>query len=196
MREWPCNPQQLTSSTDPANGLISTLSGCVWRLSIQEIKLPPEASRYYGPLGLSLSSAEVLIYRFQFMDGRVCHVDDILSRQPDLRVLRDPPTLAGQRVRYVILFHLEPGNASVRRCKVRAYAWTVPSLGARLEMMDKQMSAMLAQSVFAVAKRDFENSDPNEIRARWASAALELVPRLPLVSLSFCHFCPLCADLP
>jgi hypothetical protein len=95
----------------------------------------------------------------------VSPVEDILSKQPDLRVLRDPPSLIGQRVRYVLMFHLDPGDAKVQRCKVRAYSWTFPSLR-EVESLDKNMSALFAQTVFNLAKRDFETGDPNEIRAR------------------------------
>jgi hypothetical protein len=100
------------------------------------------------------------------MQGRVCPVEDILSRQPDLRVLRDPPTLVGRRIRYVLLFHLEPESTGVRRCKVRAYAWTDPAFFSRLEMMDKRMSTVLSETIYRVAKNDFQHANPNEMRSR------------------------------
>lgn len=112
---------------------------------------------------------------FEFMKGRVCPVEDILSRQPDLRVLRDPPSLVGQRVRYVLLFHLEPGSTSVRRCKVRAYAWTDPTLCARLESLHKEVSAIFAETVFEEAKEDFEKSDPNEMRTKRMNPSLPIL---------------------
>jgi len=98
------------------------------------------------------------------MDGRVCAVEGILSRQPELKVLRDPPSLTGQRVRCVIVFHFDSENTTVARCKVRAQAWTDPSLHMRLPV-DREMSAILAQSVFHVAKVDFETKDPDTLRA-------------------------------
>lgn len=89
----------------------------------------------------------------------------ILERQPNLKVLRDPPSLVGQRVRYVLLFHYDPENAAVARCKVRALAWTDPSLTSRAPI-DKEVSRRGAEGVFIVAKIDFEKNDPNELRAR------------------------------
>jgi len=111
---------------------------------------------------------------FQLMNGRVRPVEDILSKQPDLRVLRDPPSLMGQRVRYVLVFNLDPSNATVRRCKVRAYAWTVPLLLSTLETLDKTMSMLFAETIFEVAKEDFDNSDPDDVRARGADPPLPL----------------------
>jgi len=112
---------------------------------------------------------------FEFMEGRVCPIADILSRQPGLRVLRDPPGLVGQRVRYVLLFHLDPGSKDVRRCKVRAYAWTDPCLTPRLEALNKEMSALFARTIFNVAKENFKTSDPNEIRAGGVNPLLHLL---------------------
>ena len=103
------------------------------------------------------------------MDGRVCAVEEILKRQPGLKVLRDPPSLAGQRVRCVMIFHFDSGNAGFARCKVRAQAWTDPFLHSR-PPMDKGMSMILAESVFSVAKMDFEQHDPNMVRARGSGA--------------------------
>jgi len=110
---------------------------------------------------------------FELMEGRISPVQDILSRQPNLRVLRDPPTLTGQRVRYVLVFHLDPGDANIRRCKVRAYAWTVPSLRSTLETLDKRVSKIFAETVFRAAKEDFEKSNPDALRARGVDAPLE-----------------------
>lgn len=141
--------------------------GRVLNSSIREIKLPHGTSRY-GPARLPplRADSEVLNYSLQLMSGRVCPVEEILSKQPDLRVLRDPPSLVGRRVRYVLMFHLDPGNSQVRRCKVRAYAWTVPpSVHLELEALDKGMSAFFAQTVFDLAKRHFEQGDPNQIRS-------------------------------
>lgn len=145
-------------------------SECVWSLSIPGIRSLPEASRYDPPMP-RLPCTSVLTCYSQLMDGRVCAVEKILERQPDLKVLRDPPSLAGQRVRCVMVFHFDSGHAGVARCKVRAQAWTDPSLHSR-PPMDKDMSMMLAGSVFNVAKADFEKRDPEVIRAVGAGAAL------------------------
>lgn len=112
---------------------------------------------------------------FEFMNGRVCPVEGILSKQPNLRVLQDPPSLVGQRVRYVLLFHLEPESSEVQRCKVRAYAWTDRTLCSRLETLNSNMSSTLAKTVFDVAKEDFENGDPKEMRARRLNPASRLL---------------------
>jgi len=100
---------------------------------------------------------------FEFIEGRVCLIEDILSKQPNLRVLRDPPGLAGQRVRYVLLFHLDPASTDVRRCKVRAHAWTDRLLSSRSAVLDKDVSALLAGSIFEAAKEIFKNGNPNEL---------------------------------
>jgi hypothetical protein len=143
--------------------------GCVWSSGIPRVKFPPEASKY-GSFKPQFPHAEVLIY-LQLIKGRVCAVEGILERQPELRVLRDPPSLAGQRIRCVMAFHFDPENATVARCKVRAQAWTDPSLHSRFPV-DKETSMMLAKSIFDVAKEDFEESDPDVIRARGIRAAL------------------------
>lgn len=119
--------------------------------------------------------SEVLTDCFQFMGGRVSSVEEILSRQPDLRVLRDPPSLVGQRIRYVLLFHLDPEDSEVTRCKLRAYAWTDPSLCLKLQLMNPMVSTMLAQTVFDEAKKDFEERDPNEIRSRGRNPSLPVL---------------------
>ena len=93
-----------------------------------------------------------------------------MSRQPELKVLRDPPSLTGQRVRCVMVFHFDTENTTVARCKVRAQAWTDPSLNMRLPV-DKETSAVLAQTVFSVAKVDFETKDPDALRAGATRAA-------------------------
>lgn len=138
----------------------------------------------------TVPTPEALTYRLQLMGGRVCPVEGILSRQPDLRVLRDPPSLEGQRVRYVLVFHLDPGNATVRRCKVRAYAWTVPSLCSQFEMLDKGVSALLAETIFEMAKEDFERGDPDKLRARKANPSLQ--PPFLFVSLPSPFSFPMC----
>ena len=99
------------------------------------------------------------------MVGRVCTVEEILSRQPNLKVLRDPPTLAGQRVRCVLTFHYIPEQASVTMCKVRAQAWTDPSLNERWGSLDKEMSSLFAENIFDVVKTQFAKGDPDKIRA-------------------------------
>jgi len=121
---------------------------------------------------LKYTKSKIPARSFELMKGQVCPVEAILSRQPDLKVLRDPPSLAGQRVRCVMVFHLDIENATVARCKVRAQAWTDPSLHLRCPV-DKETSMMLAKSVFNVAKADFEESDPDEIRAGGVRAALQ-----------------------
>jgi len=124
-------------------------------------------------MNLKYTGSKIPSRCFELTGGSVSPVEDILSKQPNLRVLRDPPSLIGQRVRYVLVFHLDPGNQSVRRCKVRAYAWTVPSLCC-LESLDKRMSAFFAETVFEVAKMDFENADPDQVRARGSDGSLQL----------------------
>lgn len=106
------------------------------------------------------------------MCGKVCPVEAILSKQPQLKVLRDPPSLVGQRVRCVMVFQFDSGDTGVARCKVRAQAWTDPSLHMRLSL-DDEMSAMLAESVFSVAKTDFEMGDPDKLRAGDRRAILQ-----------------------
>lgn len=103
----------------------------------------------------------------------MCLIEDILSKQPNLRVLHDPPGLAGQRVRYVLLFHLDPESKDVRRCKVRAYAWTVRSLSSRLAVLDKDLSALFAGNIFDVARENFKNGNPNELRDRGENLSLQ-----------------------
>jgi hypothetical protein len=44
---------------------------------------------------------------------------------------------------------------------------------ARLEALDKGVSRLFADSVFTLAKRDFEKTDPSEMRAKGADAALQ-----------------------
>ena len=95
----------------------------------------------------------------------MCPVEDVLSRQPDLKVLRDPPTLAGQRVRWVMMFRYDSEGAAVARCKVRAQAWTDPSLQSGGYPMNKEMSRFLASTIFDMARSDFEDGKPDEIRA-------------------------------
>jgi len=109
---------------------------------------------------------------FQLISGRVCPVEEILSKQPGLKVLRDPPSLAGQRVRFVMMFRFDPGNTAITRCKVRAQAWTDPSLHLG-SPVDKVTSMFLAESVFDAAKVHFEKSDPDKIRAGDVRNALQ-----------------------
>lgn len=104
---------------------------------------------------------------FEFVNGRVCSVEDILSKQPNLKVLQDPPSLVGHRIRYVLMFHLDPGDAQVQRFKVRAYAWTNPMICSKLEEVDKDISSFLAQTVFDEAKEDFEKRDPHAPKTGW-----------------------------
>lgn len=118
--------------------------------------------------------------------GKVCSIEHILSKQPNLRVLRDPPpSLEGKRVRYVLIFHLDPENSSVQRCKVRAYAWTIPSFPAILRRLDKTLSTIVAETVYSVAKKQFEQDDPKEIAATRAELQVAAQGWSPLVSLSF-----------
>jgi len=72
--------------------------------------------------------------------------------------IRDPPSLVGQRIRCVLVFHSGPRNATI---EVRGLTCTVPLW----ETMDKEMSSMFAGGVFDLANADFENGDPDEIRA-------------------------------
>ena len=99
------------------------------------------------------------------MTGSVCPIEQILSRQPNLKVLRDPPTLAGQRVRCVAAFLYDSGQAGAIMCKVRAQAWTDPSLDSRWSSLDKEMSGFFAESVFEVIKAQFEEGNPDQIRS-------------------------------
>jgi len=95
-----------------------------------------------------------------------------LRRQPGLKVLRDPPSLAGQRVRFVMMFRFDPGGSAITRCKVRAQAWTNPSLDLGCPV-DQATSMFLAGIVFEAAKVHFEKSDPDKIRAGDVTAALQ-----------------------
>jgi hypothetical protein len=99
------------------------------------------------------------------MAGTVSPVEDILSRQPNLKVLRDPPSLAGQRVRCVMAFHYNPGQAAVTMCKVRAQAWTDPSLNSLWGLLDKEISTVLSETIFDMVKEQCEKGDPERIRA-------------------------------
>lgn len=139
------------------------ISGCVWSSSILETKSLPEASRYGLPEPIFPCGVD-LTHCFQLMGGKICAVEAVLSQQPQLKVLRDPPSLAGQRVRCVMVFHFDSGETGVARCKVRAQAWTDPSLHTRFPV-DNEMSAILAEGVFHVAKIDFEKNDPDKLRA-------------------------------
>jgi len=121
---------------------------------------------------LKYTGSSIPARTFELMGGKVCDVEGILSRQPGLKVLRDPPSLAGQRVRCVMVFHFDSENTTVARCKVRAQAWTDPALHTRLSL-DNETSAILAGGVFHVAKMDFEGSNPDELRA---GARLNLQP--------------------
>ncbi|KAF9644762.1 hypothetical protein BDM02DRAFT_872609 [Thelephora ganbajun] len=112
---------------------------------------------------------------FEFMNGRVCAIEEILSRQPELKVLRDPPSLVGQRVHYVMAFYFDPANTKISRCKIRAQAWTDPSIGSRWHLLDKEISAFLAMKVFDLAKSDFEKGDPNKMRAGEVEPFLQLM---------------------
>lgn len=136
------------------------ISGCGWSSCIPEMNSPHEASRY-NPLKPRFPRAEALIYCFQFWDGRICAVEEMLNRQPRLTNLRDPPSLVGQRVRCVLVFHSNPRKAST---EVRGLTYTDPSL--RLSCpLNKVMSVALAKGVFDLAKAEFENVDPDKIRA-------------------------------
>jgi len=102
--------------------------------------------------------------RFEFMSGRVCPVDEILSQQPNLKVLRDPPGLSGPRVRCVMTFHYAKLD-DVTMCKVRAEAWTDPSLNTKWYSMDPPVSALLAETIFESARLQIEKGDPDKMRA-------------------------------
>jgi len=142
--------------------------GILEMYSLMALDLPNNPGRHMTHalcMELKYTGDKMPARSFELTESRVCLVENILSRQPQLRVLRDPPSLAGRRVRYVLLFHLDPeSNAGVRRCKVRAQAWTDPALHSR-HLMDKVVSVMLANSVFSAAKANFEKGDPDEVRA-------------------------------
>lgn len=104
----------------------------------------------------------------------MCDVEDILKKQPELKVLRDPPSLAGQRVRCVMVFHFDTEGSTVARCKVRAQAWTDPALHTR-HPLDKEMSMRLADGVFHVAKTDFEKNNPDQLRAGDMATTMRLL---------------------
>lgn len=91
-------------------------------------------------------------------------VDEILSEQPNLKVLRDPPGLSGMRVRCVMTFHYTKLDG-FEMCKVRAEAWTDPSLHTRWYSMDPAVSALLAATIFESAKLQIEKGDPDKMRA-------------------------------
>lgn len=140
--------------------------GCVWRSSIPEIKSLPRASKYGLP-ELRFPCADILTNYFQFMGGSVCPVEDILSRQPNLKVLRDPPSLADeQRVRCVLTFHYRPGQGPIEVCKVRAQAWSVPLLYPIWCSLGGEASTLLANGIFDLAKTEFGTGAPDKIRAR------------------------------
>jgi len=102
--------------------------------------------------------------RFEFMSGRVSPVDEILTEQPNLKVLRDPPGLSGLRVRCVMAFHYTKLDG-YSMCKVRAEAWTDPSLQTKWYSMDPTVSALLAETIFESARLQIEKGDPEKMRA-------------------------------
>ena len=99
-------------------------------------------------------------------------MDEILDRHPRLTNLRDPPDLVGQRVRCVLVFH--PKNSRNPTFAVRGLAYTDPSLCLG-SSIDKEMSRNLAKKIFDVAKVEFEEADPDKIRAGELRAALRLL---------------------
>lgn len=107
------------------------------------------------------------------MAGSVCPVEEILSQQPNLKVLRDPPSLAGQRTRCVLAFHYRSEKSTVVMCKVRAQAWTDPLILSRWYSLDKEMSTLLATTVFDVAKAEFAKGNPDRMRAGEATPRLQ-----------------------
>ena len=109
------------------------------------------------------------------MSGRACPVDEILSQQPNLKVLRDPPSLAGLRVRCVMTFHYAKLDG-VTMCKVRAEAWTDPSLYSKWYSMDPTVSAVLAGTIFESAKLQIEKGDPEKMRAGEVILPFKLQP--------------------
>lgn len=63
-----------------------------------------------------------------------------------------------------MMFRYDPENATIARCKVRAQAWTDPLLQSRWLLLDKNVSALMAEKVFDLARADSEG-DPEKIRA-------------------------------
>ena len=106
------------------------------------------------------------------MRGSVCAVEDILSRQPNLKVLRDPPTLEGERVRCVLTFHYSPGEGPIKVCKVRAQAWSDPLLYPMWYSLSMEASRLLANGIFNFARTEFATGNPNKIRAGETSSGL------------------------
>jgi len=95
-----------------------------------------------------------------------------MDKQPMVANMWDPPSLvgrspAGRLIRYVLMFHSGPRNVTI---EVRGLTCTIPSK----ETMDKGMSRMFASRVFDLAKADFENADPDEIRAGKVRESLRL----------------------
>jgi len=98
---------------------------------------------------------------FNFMDGRLYSVEEILDREPSLTNIRDPPDLVGQRVRCVLMFHSDVGNPIT---EMRGLAYMDPGLRSR-SPLDKGLSMLMADTAFRVAKDELEKGNPDEIRA-------------------------------
>lgn len=46
----------------------------------------------------------------QFIGGAIRTTDDVLVRAPELRLMRDSPSLIGKQIRYVTVFHFAEGS--------------------------------------------------------------------------------------
>ena len=60
-------------------------------------------------------------------------------------------------------------------CKVRAQAWTDPSLQSNWGSLDKEISAFFAERIFDVLKTQFEKGNPDKIRTGEVNPLLSLV---------------------
>ena len=104
--------------------------------------------------------ARVLNHCFQLLGGRLRSIEEILDRDPSITNLRDPPELVGQRICCVLVFHSGPGKPDMM-----SLTYTDPALSSASGNVDKEMSKLLAETVFGVAGEGLEVGGPDKVRA-------------------------------
>lgn len=72
-----------------------------------------------------LSSPPDSPFTIQIYRGCIRTAEEILAELPQLHIMRDPPTLVGKRVRYVMVFHFEEAGKP-RQSFMRARSWELP----------------------------------------------------------------------